>query len=138
MNQQEVRALLQEHKLRATSTRIGVLYTIMHATRPLSHSEMVLELKETYGDQATIYRTLIKFLDVGLIRIASNVGGIARYEIVTEEHDSQSIHPHFICKECGIVSCLPKTTVISTVDEKWREILRAADLQFLGLCPTCS
>lgn len=138
MNKQEIRTLLQNHKLRATAARIAVLHAIIHAKRPLSHSEMVQELKDTYGDQATIYRTLIKFVDVGLIRVASNVGGIARYEAVTEEHDSQHVHPHFVCKSCGIVSCLPKTTVISTVDEQWREILRAAELQFLGTCPTCA
>lgn len=138
MNQQEIRTLLKEHKLRATSTRLAVLHTLSHAKRPLSHSEMVQELKKTYGDQATIYRTLIKFVDAGLIRIASTVSGIARYEVVTEEHDSRNVHPHFVCKACGIVSCLPKTTVISAVDEQWREILRAAELQFLGLCPTCT
>ena len=138
MNKQEIRTLLQNHKLRATAARIAVLRAIIHAKRPLSHSEMVQELKDTYGDQATIYRTLIKFVDVGLIRVASNVGGIARYEAITEEQDSQHVHPHFVCTSCGIVSCLPKTTVISTVDEQWREILRAAELQFLGICPTCT
>ena len=138
MNKKEIRTLLQHHKLRATAARIAVLHAIIHAKRPLSHSEMVQELKDTYGDQATIYRTLIKFVDVGLIRVASNVGGIARYEAVKEKHDSQNVHPHFVCTSCGIVSCLPKTTVINTVDEQWRDILRAAELQFLGVCPTCA
>ena len=138
MNTKEIRTLLQHNKLRATAARIAVLHSVIHAKRPLSHSEMVQKLKDTCGDQATIYRTLIKFVEVGLIRVASNVGGIARYEIVTEEQDSQHVHPHFVCKSCGIVSCLPKTTVISTVDEQWREILRAAELQFLGTCPACA
>ena len=120
MSKQEIRPLLQAHKLRATAARIAVLRAIIHAKRPLSHSEMVQELKDTCGDQATIYRTLIN-VDVGLIRVASNAGGIARYESVTEEQDSRHVHPHFACKSCGIVSCLLKTTVISTVDEQWRE-----------------
>ena len=50
---------------------------------------------------------------------------------VTEEQDSRHVH-HFVCKSCGIVSCLPKTTVIGTVDEQWRKILRAAELNFWG------
>lgn len=138
MTQQEIRNTLKNLKLRATSARVAVLNVLMNVERPLSHSEMVHELQETYGDQATIYRTLIKFVDVGLIRVASNVGGITRYEIVNEEQDSQHIHPHFVCQACGIVSCLPKTTVISAVDEKWRELLRAATLQFLGTCFSCT
>lgn len=138
MKQQEIRALLKNHHLRATSARVAVLHALMNATRPFSHSEMVHELNETYGDQATIYRTLITFVDVGLIHVASNVNGIARYEVVTEGNNPQHIHPHFVCKACGIVSCLPKTTVISTVDEQWREILLAAELQFIGVCPACT
>ncbi|MAA79909.1 MAG: hypothetical protein CL916_11685 [Deltaproteobacteria bacterium] len=137
MNQEEIRSLLKDYKLRATSTRMAVLNVLIHVKRPLSHSEMVQELKDTCSDQATIYRTLIKFVDVGLIRVASNVNGMARYEVLNEENDPQHIHPHFVCKECGIVSCLPKIKIISAVDEQWREILRAAELQFLGLCPTC-
>ena len=95
MNQQEIRSLLKDYQLRATSTRIAVLRVLNHVRRPLSHSEMVQELKETYGDQATIYRTLIKFVDVGLIRVASNANGMARYEVNIKESDPQQTHPHF-------------------------------------------
>ena len=137
MNQQEIRTLLKDNQLRATATRVAVLQVLQNSHRPLSHSEMVQELKDTYGDQATIYRTLVKFVAVGLIRVASNVNGMARYELISDKSDPQHIHPHFVCKMCGIVSCLPKTTVICSIDDQWREILKTADLQFLGLCPTC-
>ena len=101
MTQQEIRNILKDVNLRATSARVAVLNVLMNAERPLSHSEMVHELQESCGDQATIYRTLIKFADVGLIRIASNVGGISRYELVNDEQDSQHIHPHFVCQACS-------------------------------------
>ena len=138
MNEQDIRNILKKAQLRATSARVAALNVLMISDRPLSHSEMVQKLKDTYGDQATIYRTLIKFVDVGIIRVASNVGGISRYELVDEKNDAQHVHPHFVCKECGIVSCLPKTTVINSVDDQWREILRASDLQFLGTCLSCA
>ena len=137
MKQQEIRTLLKDHHLRATSTRIAVLNVLVNIQRPLSHSEMVQELQDTHGDQATIYRTLIKFVNVGLIRVASNVNGMARYEVISEGNDPQHTHPHFVCKQCGIVSCLPKITFVSTVDEQWKEILQASELQFLGRCPAC-
>ena len=138
MNEQDIRNILKKAQLRATSARVAALNVLMISDRPLSHSEMVQKLKDTYGDQATISRTLIKFVDVGIIRVASNVGGISRYELVDEKNDAQHVHPHFVCKECGIVSCLPKTTVINSVDDQWREILRASDLQFLGTCLSCA
>lgn len=138
MEQQEIREQLKKSGLRATSARIAVLQVLKDSERPLSHSEMVSQLKEIYGDQATIYRTLITFVDVGIIRVASNVGGMARYEFVDASHDAQHVHPHFLCQTCGIVSCLPKTTVISSVDEQWREILRASEVQFLGSCLDCT
>jgi Fur family ferric uptake transcriptional regulator len=138
MTQQEIRDQLKKLGLRATAARVAVLYVLKHSDRPLSHSEMVQELQDVYGDQATIYRTLITFVDVGLIRIASNVGGMTRYEFLDADHDSQHVHPHFVCTDCGIVSCLPRTTVINSVDEQWREILRASELQFLGNCLECT
>ena len=81
MNRDEIRNSLK-HRLRATNARLGVANFLSSSDRPLSHSELVQELSEQYGDQATIYRTLITFVEKGLIRIASNVGGISRYEFI--------------------------------------------------------
>ena len=138
MKKNKIKELLKSKSLRATTTRVAVLEVLFKADRPLSHSQLVQDLKMIYGDQATIYRTLITFVEAEIIRIGSNVGGIARYEFIDHKHASRDIHPHFVCKECGIVSCLPKTTVISSVEEKWREILRASEVQFLGTCFKCS
>ena len=124
--------------LRATTPRIAVLRCFAEATRPLSHSDMVNSLGQLHGDQATLYRILIKFTEFGLIRVTSRAGGIARYELCTGDADeAQHMHPHFICNDCGDVSCLPETTVITSVDEEWRGILKASELQFVGQCPEC-
>ena len=138
MTNQEIRNLLKKHNLRATTARVGVFYALIHTERPLSHSELVHKLSEMYGDQATIYRTLITFVDREIIRVASNVGGIARYECIDLEHKSKNVHPHFVCKACGIVSCLPKTTIIHTLDEAWKDILYNSEIQFLGTCQDCA
>jgi len=138
MTNKEIRALIKKNSLRATTTRIAVASTLMKSDRPLSHSELVQELAEISSDQATIYRTLITFVNAELIRIVSNVGGIARYEFVDTEQKSQHVHPHFVCKACGVVSCLPKTTITHAVDPDWREILLASEVQFLGTCTKCA
>ena len=98
---------------------------------------MFKELKKQFGDQATIYRNLLAFVDKGLARLASTAGGISRYELIQEGESSQHVHPHFVCNDCGEVSCLPRTTVITEVDEQWRGIIQQAQLQFIGRCLDC-
>ena len=102
----------------------------------MSHSEFVQVLQQV-GDQATIYRTLISFVDKGVARIASTASGIVRYEPITEGEGKNTVHPHFVCQDCGIVTCLPVSTVITTIDPLWKDRLHQAKLQFVGTCAVC-
>tara|TARA_B100001093_G_C26504725_1_gene874862 strand:+ start:140 stop:565 length:426 start_codon:yes stop_codon:yes gene_type:complete len=133
---QECKALLRKAGLKSTVTRIAVLQHLWLEDRPMSHSDLVQTLEQV-GDQATIYRTLVSFVDKGIARIASNVTGIVRYEIVEEGEGAHTIHPHFVCQDCGVVTCLPTSTVITTIDPSWKERLQHSKLQFLGTCAEC-
>jgi Fur family ferric uptake transcriptional regulator len=133
----QIKGKLREKGLKSTLTRIAVYQSILSAKKPVSHSDLVQELGAKFGDQATIYRNLVAFADKGLVRLASTAGGIARYELVREGETSQHIHPHFVCNDCGEVSCLPKTTVITEIDEQWQGILKQSQLQFVGQCLDC-
>lgn len=133
---QETRNMLREVGLRSTMTRIAVLRQLWQETRPVSHSEIVTAIQEV-GDQATVYRSLLTFVDKGLARVASNAGGIARYEPVRTGEEAHQVHPHFVCSVCHVVSCLPQSTVITTVEPVWRERLHQAELQFVGVCIEC-
>tara|TARA_B100000925_G_C21767613_1_gene370576 strand:- start:141 stop:572 length:432 start_codon:yes stop_codon:yes gene_type:complete len=142
MTEQEIRNKIQVQGLRITGTRIMVYKTLLQAERPLSHTDVVRLLQrnsESYGDQATIYRTLQVFTEKGLIQIGSKAGGIDRYEIKTLKDKDQEthVHPHFVCRDCGIVSCLPKTTVITNYDKNWQHVLEHAEMQFVGTCQDC-
>lgn len=137
ISREEIKAKLRERGLKSTLTRIAVYQCILSAKKPASHSDLVQELGSKFGDQATIYRNLLAFADKGLVRLASTAGGIARYELVREGETSQHMHPHFVCNDCGEVSCLPKTTVITEVDEQWQGILKQSQLQFVGKCLDC-
>ena len=133
---EESKLLLRKSGLKSTMTRIAVLQQLWKEDRPVSHSDLVQTLKDV-GDQATIYRNLISFVEKGLARVASTVSGIVRYEPVREGEESHEVHPHFVCQDCGIVSCLPKSTVTTTVDPLWRERLHQSQLQFVGTCQSC-
>ena len=123
--------------LRATMPRIVVLQFFSDRDKPISHSDLVTALSDMHGDQATIYRTLVKFTEVGLLRVASKAEGITRYELVPENDEPQHVHPHFVCNLCGEVTCLPDTTVITSLNDAWTELLKASALQFVGQCLSC-
>ena len=143
MNNTEIRKKIQETGLRVTGARILVYKTLSEAQRPLSHTDIVRIIQEdpnNNGDQATIYRTLLAFTKNNITRIASNAGGITRYEIQNSNKEDQAthVHPHFVCNSCGIVSCLPKTTVITSFDKNWKHILEHSEMQFVGTCTDCT
>ena len=142
MTEQEIRKKIQDVGLRVTATRILVYKTLLSTERPMSHTDLVRLIKknsQSYGDQATIYRTLQVFTEKDLIQVGSNAGGIARYEIqkTRDKDQKKHVHPHFVCKDCGIVSCLPKTTVITNYDKNWQRVLEHAEMQFVGTCQDC-
>jgi Fur family ferric uptake transcriptional regulator len=100
-------------------------------------SEQLLGRDEAAWDRATVYRNLVALVGVGLVRISSHAGGICRYEVATERKDCT--HPHFVCDDCGIVSCLPEAEVVTKKkNARWNKSLRAAEVQFVGRCPSCS
>ena len=95
MTDQEMRTKIQDAGLRVTRTRLLVYKTLLSAKRPLSHTDIVRKIQEdinSYGDQATIYRTLQVFTEKNLAKIGSNAGGIARYEIRDPNKEERTEH----------------------------------------------
>jgi Fur family ferric uptake transcriptional regulator len=88
-------------------------------------------------DRATVYRNLVALVGIQLARVASHAGGICRYEIANDAEHGHT-HPHFLCGDCGVVSCLPDTEVVTPKKAKWSKSLRAAEVQFVGRCPSCA
>lgn len=127
---------IRELGLRVTAPRLAVIRALAAAERPLSHAEVVTRLGDEAGyDRATVYRNLVALVGIKLARVASHAGGICRYEIIKEEpHDN---HPHFLCDDCGVVSCLPETEVVMPKKARWSKSLKAAEVQFVGRCPAC-
>jgi Fur family transcriptional regulator, ferric uptake regulator len=139
----EARQRLRDLGLKVTAPRLAVLRVLELAERPLSHAEVVsrLALQTSNGDdgvwdRATVYRNLIALESVGLVRISSHAGGVGRYELARERKDCT--HPHFVCDDCGIVSCLPEAEVVTKRNSRWSKSLRSAEVQFVGRCPSCN
>lgn len=105
-NVEEARDRLKRTGLRSTAARIAVLQKLSRSVVPLSHNEVVDELGEFGFDQSTIYRVLTELSESGVIARLDLGDSIRRFELVSEEADGAPEHPHFMCVDCGKVSCL--------------------------------
>ena len=102
----ELKALLRGSGLRSTSARLAVLQQLRAAKTPLSHAELAKELVPTGLDRATVYRNLMDLAEIGLVARAELGDHVWRYEVRREGHDHSAEHPHFVCIDCGAVTCL--------------------------------
>ncbi len=104
----------------------------------MTHSEVAELLAGNDFDAATVYRNLVKLAEHGVINVVSRAGGMARYASVGREHVNHEEHVHFLCTDCGTVSCLPNE-VKSQIEARgrWRAAVDAAQVQLEGQCPDC-
>ncbi|MGE0791664.1 MAG: Fur family transcriptional regulator [Sandaracinaceae bacterium] len=130
---------LREAGLRATSARAAVLRCLLSTETPLSHADVCAELESLGYDRATLYRNLIDLTDVGLVRRTALGDHVWRFEASSSPHAAEA-HPHFVCTDCGEVTCLPG----DAIDVKpGRGIPRAVqraevEIQVRGRCNECA
>ena len=133
----DVRTLLREHSLRVTAPRIAVVQALSEAQKPLSYVEVLNRVGETGWDRATIYRNLVKLRDAGVAVVASRAAGSDRYALAMKQSGNHQ-HPHFVCDDCGEVSCLPTELSASiSVEGPWAASVQRASVQLRGECPDC-
>lgn len=138
MDIDEARDLLHAHNLRVTLGRLALLRTLADAERPLAHREVVETITEDAGDPATIFRNLVRFAEAGLLRVLTRSGGLDRYELQSEDAEEEHPHPHFFCKTCGEVTCLPSDLLAAPrMHGAWRRSLQEATFELQGQCPDC-
>lgn len=131
----EARRVLRDRGLRATAPRLAVLEVLATAEQPLAFSEVAERLEGTDCDPATVYRNLVKLRDAGLAPVVSQAGGLDRYALSSGDGHQ---HPHFLCDDCGVVTCLPATATPSvTADGPWADAVADAMIQLRGACPDC-
>lgn len=134
----ELKEMLREAGLRATSARAAVLRCLLEADTPLTHAEVCARLEALGFDRATLYRNLVDLTDVGIARRSDLGDHLWRFELAKSEHAADA-HPHFVCTDCGEVTCLPE----DAIDVKpLRGVPRAVksanvEIHVRGLCNQC-
>lgn len=136
LSYEEATRRIRDAGLRVTPPRVEVLQLLARSKGPLSHSQVVMALKSDTWDQATLYRNLVKLVAAGLARVTSKLSGAARYEVCRDDEATYP-HPHFYCRACGAVACLPAIRLVGSAEARWRPSLEQAELQIFGNCPGC-
>ena len=133
----DIRALIRDAGLRCTDSRATVLTNLVEASNPLSHADLSETLVPEGYDQATIYRNLTDLTDAGLLTRLDLGDHIWRFEYRSEE-DHPDDHSHFVCTDCGEVSCL-EPVELSFGGEKSAPPVGQVDEVFIkGRCVECS
>lgn len=134
LTEEKAKRLLMEKGLRVTSQRLTLLQALSRIRHPVSHPELTEQLSGEDLDRATVYRNLLSLTKAGLLVEAQLGDGVARFELPRSAgaHDE---HPHFVCTDCGDVSCLPSRAVtLHGVATR----VRVEQVQLRGLCESCS
>lgn len=104
------KGLLKGAGLRSTAARIAVMQQLAAAGRPMSHAEVVEQLRDFGFDQSTVFRCLGEISDAGLVSRLDLGDQVRRFELRSTDSDHELEHPHFMCVDCGQVSCLEEFT----------------------------
>ena len=119
------KALIHKAGSRSTPARIAVLKILSEAKKPMSHGELADCLQTRNFDRATVFRNLTDLTEVGLLSRIDLGDHIWRFEL-------KACHPHFVCTDCGDVSCLSENDIqVST------KLAAISEVLLKGQCHDC-
>jgi Fur family ferric uptake transcriptional regulator len=135
----ELKAILRTAGLRSTSARLAVLKQLRKTLVPLSHADLAKELVPEGLDRATVYRNLMDLAEAGLVARAELGDHVWRYELRRKGHEHDIEHPHFVCVDCGQVTCLTdvKLEITPTPGTKKSSIGQLTEVLLKGHCGKC-
>lgn len=135
----EIRRLLRDAGLRGTASRIRVLERLSSASAPISHSELSEALVPLGFDRATIYRNLTDLTEVRLATRVDHGDHVWRFEFRAPGSEKAHDHLHFVCTDCGTVSCVPELEVQikPRLGSASTQMSRVSEVVLRGVCDDC-
>jgi Fur family ferric uptake transcriptional regulator len=133
--------MLRGAGLRSTGPRVAVLRFLHASGEPNSHGELSEALAGDGYDRATLYRNLMDLAEAGLVTRTDLGDHTWRFELKRPGRAGHNAeHPHFVCTDCGEVSCLPGVAVkIGSASGAPKSITsKDVSVQIKGLCDTCA
>ena len=97
-------SILNNHNLKRTSCREGIINIVMSANNALSKEEIMEQLEGNY-DRTTFYRSFKTLEEHKIIHKIVIDNQLVKYAI-DKEVSLKEEHAHFYCNECHTVKCL--------------------------------
>ena len=133
----EARRILKEAGLRSTPARISVINALKRSSKPQTHAELADQLVPLGFDKATVFRNLTDLAEADLV-IRTELGDhVWRFLLADPNHDRSS-HPHFVCMDCGMVSCIEDMPLPSATARRSHNIARISEVLVKGHCGSCT
>ena len=129
---------LSEQGYRLTPQRLMILSAIENTYSHISAEEIYTQVVAKYPNVniSTVYRTLELLKRLGLVTETDLGGGRVRYHPADKGH-----HHHLVCLECGAITDLDESMLVSLKNTLLHDYKFVADLRHLaifGRCVKCS
>jgi Fur family peroxide stress response transcriptional regulator len=133
-NDKDFIATLRDHGLQVTYQRLAIYQALYFTQEHPSAEAIYQQVKKRFPmiSLGTVYKTLEKFYEVGLIQKVSPITEVARYDALTGPHH------HVVCLECHSIRD------VGMVEAPKMEIPEPNGFQILrqqvvlhGYCPAC-
>ena len=130
--------LLLANHIKPTAMRLLVLRFLLQSKSALSLNNL-----ENYFDKAdrtTLYRTLQKFEENGIVHKIDDGTGVAKYAVCEENCNCEienDLHLHFHCNKCNQTVCLTEHKIpLIILPEGF--IAENVNLVVKGICDKCN
>ena len=129
---------LRNAGLAKTTQRMAVLERLIGAAGPLNVRDILTETRGKLKiNRVTVYRILASFREGGIIREIEAGSGTTYYEMACLHNP---IHPHFHCRRCGSLTCMPPLTLSQALDWLTRPYnfsVESINVHITGICGPC-
>jgi len=136
MKEENIKKQLKIVGLKITPARLTILEVFSDKCHLFCAEDIYEKVKKNKIDLVTVYRTLISFEKVGILRKVDLHKSSQFYEI-NKHH-----HHHIICSKCGFVEELDECKIgryTSKISSKLTnfKMIKDHSLEFFGLCRKC-
>jgi Fur family ferric uptake transcriptional regulator len=133
----KTRKILSDRGLRTTAARIAVIDWLERAKSPATHADIAADLVPLGFDKATVLRNLTDLVEAGLVTRKELGDHVWRFELRDDSHPDGCQHAHFICVDCGSVTCLHKVELPMSVMKNIQEVGVVSEILIRGHCHLC-
>ncbi len=107
------------------------------ARSPMTHADLTEILVPEGFDKATVFRNLNDLTEAGLASRTELGDHVWRFEALDPEHPGAEKHPHFVCVDCGAVTCLGEMEFTAKSRKQAAAISNITEILIKGHCNEC-